>query len=166
MRINEKNLKIQQLEIELNDLRKLNASNVEINKRTRAIAKAPNENKVSELEETSKELKEQIKRIKAENMEMEKLISRKQSNYQESEKKLVTLKASMFQQEVKMKNANQSGELAKLKSEYENLCQKKKQLLELKNTKETEHKILKENLSEYLKSLQQKFLGFLSTGNL
>ena len=164
--INEKNLKIQQLESELNNLRKLNASNTEMNKRTQAHNKANGDNKISELEETARDLREQIKRIKNENIDMEKIITQKQNSLQESERKLMHLKASTFHQESKKKVSDVTSDVDKMQAEYDALCLKKKQLLEIKNTKEAEHKLLKENLADYLKTLQQKFLGYLSTGNL
>lgn len=157
---------IQQLETELSNIRKLNASNVEINKRANTNAKVVSDTKVAELEETVKEIKYQIKKVKSENMEIEKIISHKQQNYVEAEKKLLSLKSSMFQQEAKKKNGELPTDMEKLQSEYDNLCQRKKKLLELKNSKESDHKVLRENLTEYLHNLQQRFLGFLSTGNL
>lgn len=159
-------MKIQQLETELTNLRKLNASKCEINKRAPTNNKSTSESKLAELDDTVKDLKDQIKKIKSENLEMAKLISRKQTTCQESEKKLLNLKKSMFQEETKQKEEKKASELEKMQAEYESLCQKKKQLLELKNSKEADHKVLKDNLAEYLKNLQQKFLGFLSTGNL
>ena len=165
-RVNEKNLKIQQLESELSNLRKLSTSNAELNKRATNQPKLLFDNKMSELEETAKEIKDQIKRIKSENIEMEKLISLKQVNYQESEKKLFSIKNSALQQEATKIHSDTTQELVNMQKEYDNLCLKKKQLLEVKNTKDREHKVLRDELTEYLKNLQQKFIGLLATGTV
>lgn len=152
------------MEADLTNLRKLNASNVEMNKRSSQYTKPANDTRLLELEATFKELKDQIKKLKADNIELEKAISIKQISHKDSEKKMLSIKTSMLHQEAK--NNVAGPDIDKLQTEYDNLCVKKKQLLEVKNSKESEHKVLRENLGEYLKNLEHKFIGFLSNGNI
>lgn len=157
-------LKIKQLQAELSNLKKLNASKIEIMRRTIGEQRTLNEVKAKELEVTCKTLKDQVKNLKTENIEIERQILHKQSAFAEAEKKLMNMRASQLENQKLIEG--EIAQLEKLQVEYDGLYTKKKELLDVKNAKEEEHKILKDNLKVYLKELQQKFIGYLHNGSM
>lgn len=165
-RIGERQGRAQQLEDELSNLKKSNATQLQINRRTSDQNRQSNVSKAVELTERCAELQDNVRKMKLDNAELEREIQRKQAACAEAERKLAEMKQAAAQQQLEQTLSEHQSEAERLQLEFDALSSKKKELLEHKNAKDEEHRVLKDNLKDYLHDLQQKYMGYLFNGSI